>query len=90
MRSIFAAWERGDYSTVGWATADIDFDIQEVTEIDESSVLMTGVYHARGRASGVDIPGDVVWLYGLSEGKITSVRWFDSREDALRAVGLEE
>jgi ketosteroid isomerase-like protein len=64
------------------------FDIQEITELDESSVLLVAVYHARGRASGVDIAGDVVWLYGLNDGKIASVRWFDDRSEALEAMGL--
>jgi len=66
------------------------FDVQEITAVNDSSVLMTGVYHARGRASGVEIAGDVIWLYGLRDGKIVSVRWYDSRAEALKAGGLEE
>ena len=85
------AGEVGRYFGEFFATFDEDaqFDVQEVIDVNDSSVLMTGVYHARGRTSGVDITGDVTWLYGLSDGKITSVRWYDSRSEALNAVGLE-
>jgi ketosteroid isomerase-like protein len=81
--------EVGRYFGEFFATFDEGawFDVQEIIEVDESSVLMTGVYHARGRASGVDIAGDVIWLYGLSEGKITSIRWYDSRDEALEDRG---
>ena len=86
------AAEVGRYFGEFFATFEDDarFDIQEIIDVDESSVLMTGVYHARGRVSGVEIAGDVIWLYGLRDGKITSVRWFDGRAEALKAVGLEE
>jgi ketosteroid isomerase-like protein len=84
--------EVGRYFGEFFATFDkgARFDVQEIIDVDESSVLMTGVYHARGRVSGVHIAGDVIWLYGLSDGKITSVRWYDSRSAALKSVGLEE
>jgi ketosteroid isomerase-like protein len=66
------------------------FEVQEVIEVNDCSVLMTGVYHARGRASGVEIAGEVIWLYGLGDGKIKSMRWFDERAEALRAAGAPE
>jgi ketosteroid isomerase-like protein len=86
------AGEVGRYFGEFFATFDkgARFDVHEIIEVGAHSVLMTGVYHARGRASGVEIAGDVVWLYGLSEGKITSVRWYDNRDEALKAVALEE
>jgi ketosteroid isomerase-like protein len=40
--------------------------------------------------SGADIAGDVVWLYEIGDGEITSVRWYDDRGEARKAVGLEE
>jgi ketosteroid isomerase-like protein len=84
--------EVGRYFGEFFATFDegARFDIQEIIDVDDCSVLLIAVYHARGRASGARISGEVTWLYRLSEGKIASVRWYDDRSEALKAVGLEE
>ena len=66
------------------------FDIEEIVELDETSVLLIATHRATGRASGVEIEGDVVWVYRLGGGKITHLRQYESRAEALRAVGLEE
>jgi ketosteroid isomerase-like protein len=38
----------------------------------------------------VEVDGDVIWLYRLRDGKIVQVRGFESRSEALKAVGLED
>jgi ketosteroid isomerase-like protein len=75
-----------------FATFDRDarFDIRELIDIDEASVLLIARHHARGRTSRVAVEADVIWLYELREDKIKRVRAFQTRPEAFQAVGLEE
>src|SRR5436190_18539180 len=66
------------------------FDVQEMSAMEGGAVLVVAEHHARGRASGVEVHGSVVWLYRLREGKITKVEGYESRDQALQAVGLSE
>jgi hypothetical protein len=52
-------------------------------------VLLVAEYHARGRISGVEVHGSVVWLYGFRRGRIARVEGYASRDEALKAVGSE-
>jgi ketosteroid isomerase-like protein len=95
--SVIAGTFTGRDSVGRWfgdwfATFDTDarFDIEDVIDIDDTSVLFLAKHHVRGRASGVEVDGDVIWLYRLRDGKIVQVRGFESRSEALKAVGLED
>lgn len=69
---------------------DARFDVKEARELEDGSVLVVSDHHARGRASGVEVRGPVIWLYRLRAGKIIRVEGFASREQALEAAGLLE
>jgi ketosteroid isomerase-like protein len=69
---------------------DARFDIEEITEADDGSVLLVAKHHAIGRASGAEIEGEVVWHYRLRDSKIVRVTAYDDRAAALKAVGLAE
>lgn len=63
---------------------DARFDIAELEEREDGSILLTADHHARGRGSGVEVEGQVIWLYRLRQGKIVAVEGsttLDSRED---------
>jgi ketosteroid isomerase-like protein len=64
---------------------DARFEIHEMVDLDASSVLLIATFHARGRASGAGVEGEVVWVYRLRDGKITYVRGYASRAEALAA-----
>jgi ketosteroid isomerase-like protein len=64
------------------------FDVKEMTELDGGAVLLVADYHARGRSSGIEVHGTVVWLYAFRQGKIARVEGYASRADALKVVGL--
>jgi ketosteroid isomerase-like protein len=49
------------------------FDIKEISEAEDGSVRLVAEHQARGRASGVEVRGIVVWLYRLRDGKIVHV-----------------
>jgi ketosteroid isomerase-like protein len=66
------------------------FDVKEARELENGAVLVVADHHARGRASGVEVRGTVIWVYRLRGGKITRVEGFASREQALEAAGLRE
>ncbi len=69
---------------------DARFDVKEARELENGAVLVVADHQARGRASGVDVRGTVIWVYRLRGGKITRVEGFASREQALEAAGLRE
>jgi ketosteroid isomerase-like protein len=75
-----------------FATFDKDarFQIRDLIDVDESSVLLVATHRARGRVSGVPTEGTVTWLYRLRDGKIACVEGFESRAEALESTGLQE
>jgi ketosteroid isomerase-like protein len=81
----------GEWFGEWFATFDRDarFEIERLVEVGDSSVLVIARHHARGRASGATVEGDVIWLYRLQGGKIVHLLGFETRAEALRAVGLE-
>jgi ketosteroid isomerase-like protein len=84
-RQAVGAWF-GDW----FATFDRDarFDIEEIIDLDDFSVPLVAKHHASGRASGVMVEEKVIWVYRLREGRVTHLTAYDSRADALEAVGL--
>jgi ketosteroid isomerase-like protein len=67
---------------------DARFDVKEMSELGGGAVLVVADHYARGRISGVEVHGIVVWLYGFRRGKIVRVEGYASRAEALKAVGL--
>ena len=68
---------------------DAHFKIVELDEREDGSVLLTAFHHARGRGSGVEVEGKVIWLYRLREGKIVRVEG-STTLDSLEDLGLDE
>jgi ketosteroid isomerase-like protein len=66
------------------------FDIEQITEADDGSVLLVARHHAVGRASGAEIEGEVVWHYRLRDRKIVRLTAYDDRTAAVKAMGLAE
>jgi ketosteroid isomerase-like protein len=64
------------------------FDIEELLELDASSVLLVANHQASGRKSGVEVTDEVIWLYRVNRGKITHLTGYETRGEAVRALGL--
>jgi ketosteroid isomerase-like protein len=91
--------DRGVYvGTAAWSgflrarnevLADRRFDSLEFITPADDTVVVVGRVQERGRASGIELEtrGAAVWT--LSEGKIVHFKIYQSRADALRAVGLD-
>ena len=56
------------------------FEIKEIDEREDGSFQLVAELRARGRVSGAEVTGTVVWRYRLRDGKIVHVEG---------AVGLE-
>jgi ketosteroid isomerase-like protein len=84
-RDAVGSWFGGWFSSFD---RDGRFDVKEMTELDGGAVLLVADYHARGRVSGAEVRGTVVWLYGFRQGKIARVEGYASRDEALEAAGL--
>jgi ketosteroid isomerase-like protein len=68
---------------------EVTFEVEKLIPTDDG-VLTLVVARARGRASGVAIEGRVAQLFTLRKGRITRIRAYSDREEALEAVGLRE
>jgi ketosteroid isomerase-like protein len=64
------------------------FDVTEMMELDGGAVLLVADYHGRGRISGAEVGGTVVWLYHFRRGKIARVEGYASRDEARETAGL--
>ena len=69
---------------------DFRLDIERVEAIDEDRVLAFLHLNASGRTTGIPTPADTTNLYELVDGKISRVRIFLDRQEALEAAGLRE
>jgi hypothetical protein len=61
-----------------------------VEEVDSERVLAFLRNSSTGRASGVRMAWSQTDVYDLIDGKISQTRIFVDRQEALKAVGLEE
>jgi ketosteroid isomerase-like protein len=87
-RSSIPTVSGGSAETVG--LTDVRFGVTEVIDVPPHTVVVVGPMRGRGRASGVEISafGAAVWT--LRNGQVTGVTMYQAREQALKAVGLEE
>jgi len=69
---------------------DARFELKELSELDDGAVLLVADHYARGRESGVEVHGTLVWVYGIRAGKIARVEGHATRAEALEALGLAE
>ena len=54
------------------------------------TVIATGCWHARGRASGAMLDGQpATWVVEFRDGKMTKLQTYTSRTDALADLGLD-
>jgi len=74
--SLWEAWE------------EFEPRIEEVIECGHDRLVTANLIRARGKASGVEVTSRGAVLWTFREGRIAGARLFQSRDDALEAVGL--
>ena len=74
-----------------WYEAFEDFEHHLVELIDaDEHVVSVGTDAGRGRESGVEVDRPIAGVWTIRDGKIVRVAWFATREEALKAAGLQE
>jgi ketosteroid isomerase-like protein len=71
------------------------FDRDYHFEIDESRLIGEQVFiHAwhggRGRTSGIEVRGELSYVYRVRDGKVARVEIYPTREEAFEAAGVAE
>ena len=72
------------------AAPDFRIELNGVEEVDSKRVIAFLRSSSTGRASGIRMAWPSTNVYDLIDGKIRHVRIFLDRQEALKAVGLEE
>jgi ketosteroid isomerase-like protein len=82
LRRFFREWHE--------AWDNIEYDYDELLDAGEDKVVSLVTRRGRGRTSGAEAQIRVALLWTLRAGKVTRVVWFSSRDEALKAAGLDE
>jgi ketosteroid isomerase-like protein len=67
----------------------LEFDVEELIDARELVIAST-VMHGRGAASGASVDDAYVFVYKLRDGLVVEGWEYKTRQEALKAVGLEE
>ena len=77
------------FTDIEEAAPDFRIELDGVEEVDSQRVLAFMRTSSTGRASGIRLAGSSTNVYDLIDGKISHIRIFLDRQEALKAVGLE-
>ena len=66
------------------------WDIQEAIDLEGERVLVVNRVRMRGRTSRVEVQAIGVQVWTIRNGKLGSVKLYQSKAEALKAVGLLE
>jgi ketosteroid isomerase-like protein len=69
---------------------DFRIEVQRVQAIGDSNAIAFVRFRATGRASGIVTGAESANVYDFIDGKISRIRIFLDRDEALKAVELEE
>ena len=65
-------------------------EVTEAIEIDSETVILVTLIHARGKGSGVPVQAGGASIWTVRDGKVSLVKLFQSKAEALEAAGLSE
>lgn len=72
----------------GESLAEARFDVEEVTEVRPGTVVLVAHMRGRGRASGLEIGAQGASVCIVSDGRLTGLTLYHTREGALGSLGL--
>jgi ketosteroid isomerase-like protein len=72
------------------AGPDFRIELDGVEEVDRKRVIAFLRISSTGRASGIRMAAPLTNVYDLIDGKISHVRIFLDRQEALKVVGMDE
>jgi ketosteroid isomerase-like protein len=79
-------WVRSSQEGAG----DIRIEADETIDVDDSRVLVVGRVCGEGPVSGLPVEIALTTVYTLRDGKIVRMQAYDTKPQALEAVGLSE
>ena len=68
----------------------VQWEAKEIIELNASQVLVVTHFQARGRGSGIEVDASGAQLWTVRDGKLQSVKLFQSKAEALEAAGLSQ
>ena len=68
----------------------LQWDAEEIIDVDDSRVIAVNHVRMRGQGSGVDVDAIGVQLWIISDGKARTIKLYQSKAEALEAAGLRE
>jgi ketosteroid isomerase-like protein len=68
--------------------SEVNFDPIEVIDAGPDTIVTVTRFRGRGRASGVEVEAIGAALWTLCRGEVSNLSFYQSRDNALRAVGL--
>jgi ketosteroid isomerase-like protein len=101
VRRIWEAVDRRDSETVlSLYDSEVELDVsgvplvameaKEFIDAGGDELVVQLERHGRSRRRGLDFEGDWYWVYTMRQGRVVRIREFDTRQQALEAVGLRE
>ena len=72
------------------AAPDFRIELDGVEEVDSKRVIAFLRFSSTGRASGIRLAAPTTNVYDLIDGKISHIRIFFDRQQALKALGLAD
>jgi len=78
------------FADIEEAGPDFRIELDGVEGVDSKRMLAFLRFSSTGRASGIRLAAPLTNVYDLIDGKISHVRIFVDRQEALKAVGMAE
>jgi ketosteroid isomerase-like protein len=78
------------FADIEEAGPDFRIELDGVEEVDSKRMIAFLRFSSTGRASGIRLAAPLTNVYDLVAGKISHVRIFVDRQEAIKAVELEE
>jgi ketosteroid isomerase-like protein len=65
---------------------EVRWDPEEIIDVDDTRVIVVNHVRMRGRGSGVEVDAVGAQLWTITDGRVQSVKLYQSKADALEAV----
>jgi ketosteroid isomerase-like protein len=75
-----------------WASSweSLDMEAKEITDLGDNRLIVQFTSRGHSSQTGLDFEMDRYWVYAMRRGRVVRIQEFETRQQALKAVGLEE
>jgi ketosteroid isomerase-like protein len=68
--------------------ASLEFEMIEITELQDGRVMQVGELRSRGSESGAEVGARGATIWTVRDGKVSAVKLYQSKDEALAAEGV--